>query len=59
MEMQYVLVSTFRNADGTFSVGGTFGPFQSGEDAEIEKRVMNFPSPEWVYVRPLHTGKDF
>lgn len=54
----YVLVNThfdFTPGDGRQrEVGAVYGPFASKEAAEQARDEMEFPNPEYVFVRCIH-----
>jgi hypothetical protein len=57
----FVLVNTFVDHDYTtdtsnIAVGAVYGPFDSKETAEKERDAMQFPNPELVCIRRIHTA---
>lgn len=52
--MEFCIVAMFRDKDGTMQISSVYGPFSSKTAAEIIKDDMEFPSPEWAYIKPIH-----
>jgi len=51
----HVFISMFRNSltNNEMTIGSVYGPYPSKAAAIAAKDALDFPHPEWVYVKPL------